>query len=112
MDENNFRVILKPDVSRGDKLNTAMSWDDTAFLVNLRIGRAELSKKGEERYEVITVPMQVLSWICVTSTSFVVVFLAIVKKLNRPHSRTQSCLLKKQSKPIVRGVYELPMPRY
>jgi hypothetical protein len=84
---NNLRVVLEPDVSRSDKLNTAMSWDDTAFLSNLRIRRTGLSKKRKgEKLKIITVPMQLLSWICVTSTSFMVVFVATVKKLNGPES--------------------------
>ena len=46
-DVNNLLVIIEPDVSRSGKLYTAMSWDDTAFLVNLRIRRTGLIKKKE-----------------------------------------------------------------
>jgi hypothetical protein len=46
---NNLLVIIEPDVSRSDKLYTALSWDDTGFLVNLRIRRTGLSEKGERR---------------------------------------------------------------
>jgi hypothetical protein len=44
---NNLPAILEPDVSRSDKLYTAMSWDDTDFLINLQIQRTGLSKKEE-----------------------------------------------------------------
>ena len=58
----NLLVIIEPDVSRSDKLYTALSWDDTDLLVNLRIRRTGLSKrKKRENYGIITVPMQFLS---------------------------------------------------
>jgi hypothetical protein len=47
VDVNNLLVIFEPDVSRSDELYTALSWDDTDFLVNLRIRRTGLSKKEE-----------------------------------------------------------------
>ena len=47
MDANNLLGIFEPDVSRSDKLYTALRWDDTDFLVNLRIRRTKLSEKEE-----------------------------------------------------------------
>lgn len=61
MDKNNLRLVLEPDVSRGNELDTAVSWDDTDFLVNLRIQRTGLNKKRRGKCDVITVPMQSLS---------------------------------------------------
>ena len=47
MEINYLLVVIEPDVSRSDKLYTALSWDDTDFLVYLEIRRTGLSKKGE-----------------------------------------------------------------
>lgn len=59
---NNLILIIEPDVSCSNKLYTAMSWDDTDFLVNLQIRRTGVSKKEErENHDIITVPMQFLS---------------------------------------------------
>jgi hypothetical protein len=82
---NDLLVITEPDVSCSDKLYTALSRDDTGFLVNLRIRRTKLSKdrRDRENYGIITVPMQFLSSTCVNSASFFVVFVATVKKLNQ-----------------------------
>jgi hypothetical protein len=79
---NNLLIIIEPDVSRSGKLYTALSRDDTGFLVNLRTGRTGLSKNEErESYDIITVPMQFLFRTCVNTVFFVVVFVATVKKL-------------------------------
>ena len=56
-DGNNLCLVLEPDVSRGDKLYTAMSWDDTGFLVNLRIQRTKLATE-KRKGRMVLLPFQ------------------------------------------------------